>query len=135
MAKEFYCATCGVLVETKMKALPKVGKVINVIYPHTCRDDVVGELDELIANNQPKPTPEPAGANFPFIERLNREMGKLETPTFKSAREERDVSSTAPGGLSNLLLSKGKLQSDPRETEASNSNEPEPYDGGVEMGD
>lgn len=133
MAKEIYCAICGVRVEVKLKALPKLGRVVGIVVPHVCSDDVTtDDLERLIAETKGQPIVE-KDANFPFIDKLNREMGKLEQPTFKDRREERDVSSTAPGGLSSLLAAKGKLQTDPRETGASGSEEPD--DGGFEMGD
>lgn len=132
MAKDIYCAVCGVRVEVQQKALPKLGRVIGIVVPHICPEGIQADWNEFITRERPSTAP-PKGGNFPFVEKLNREMGKLEQPSFSDQREDRPVSSTAPGGISNLLMSKGKLQTDPREVGASGSEEPD--DGGFEMGD
>ena len=38
MPKHIYCAQCGIEVLRFMKALPKQGKVIEVVEPHNCKE-------------------------------------------------------------------------------------------------
>lgn len=84
MSKQFFCAECGARLEIMQKAIPRQGKVINLVKPHFCEDtnetfefdDSVQKSNEAFIHKE-SPDAEKTKLNdlfdsFNFVQKLNK---------------------------------------------------------------
>jgi hypothetical protein len=120
--KFVYCSNCGTRLEISRKAMPKYGRIIDIIPPHVCPDEPV-ELDFTL---NPIPTT-PEVPDGKFVQKLN----KLEPPvdlerSLKDRRPNDQVKQTsiAPSSLREMISN--KIQAgETSEPETSEDQEPE----------
>ena len=98
--KVVYCSKCGTRLAITRKALPKYGKIINIINPHECPDEPV-ELN-LTPIDIPIPSATGEGENT-FVHNLNK-LQSLSTDTDnlmdrRKAENIKGESSSAPRTL------------------------------------
>lgn len=98
--KYVYCSRCGTCLEITRKALPKYGKIINIISPHECPDEPV----ELNLTPVDVPIPSATGeGNDKFVQNLNGLQPQPSTIELGDRRDIADIkketSSTAPRTL------------------------------------
>ena len=112
MAKIYYCSNCGMRLEVYRKAMPKYGRILELVTPHECTEEPV-EFD-LTPLDSPMPVPE-EGDNK-FVKKLN----DLSPPPslvpnpddgLKDRRPPDQVKSSAPESL--LSRMKGMLPTTP----------------------
>ena len=111
MPKQFYCAQCGIKLETTLKAIPQQGIVITVVKPHSCEEtkeedrfavEPPDPIKEVHKQMEGKTRLETAFNSFNFVSKLNKAVevepmiggpGDLRP---KSSRREELATSTAP---------------------------------------
>ena len=107
MSKELRCAKCGEVLYPNPKAIPQLGKVIEVLAPHKCGKLVDFTVPESKEARQHSIT---LGDELPFGKKLT-EIRKgykeafpdaLETGDRRGGREELQTS-TAPQGLLDVI--------------------------------
>lgn len=103
MSKLTYCSNCGFRLTIHKKALPKYGRIVDLIEPHECSEEP-HEFDLAPTN---VPTYQPEEKNNKFVKKLNG----LSPPSseftnfpaidinFKDRRPADQVKSTAPESL------------------------------------
>ena len=106
--KFVYCANCGKKLSIMRKAMPKLGRIIDVVEFHECSDEPV-EIDFTI-EDVPVFT-EQVDKNK-FVQKLNELkpqsiFGELDTGELMDRRSKEDIKSTAPNSLLNNLHSIG----------------------------
>jgi hypothetical protein len=110
MAREIRCANCGAILYTSLKAIPQLGKVIEILAPHECGEPVEFTVPET--SNVARQSAIARAEELPFGKKLT-EIRKgykeafpdaLDTGDRRGAREELNVS-TAPKGLLDMLKS------------------------------
>lgn len=110
MAREIRCAKCGVILYTSLKAIPQLGKVIEILAPHKC-----GKLVDFTVPETSKDARQLAIAKaeeLPFGQKLTQIRkdykesfsDAIDTGDKREGREEL-VTSTAPRGLMDMLKS------------------------------
>ena len=98
MAKQYFCANCGMRLNVYRKALPKYGRILDLVDPHECTDEPM-ELD-LTPIDIPLPMSDEKDNKF--VKKLN----KLSPPPsfvpdrdLKDRRPSDQVKSSAPESL------------------------------------
>ena len=98
MSKLIYCANCGLRLQRFRKALPKYGRIVDLIEPHVCTE----EPHEFDITPMDVPTYTPSGENNKFVKKLN----ELSPPTtfqlnntLKDRRPTEQVKSSAPESI------------------------------------
>jgi len=119
MSKLTFCSNCGLRLNIYRKALPKYGRIVDLIEPHECTEESV-EFD-LTPTDVPKFKPSEKGNKF--VKKLN----ELSPPNFpnpnldlRDRRPSDQVKSTAPESI--LANIKGMSNTTPANDI---SNEPE----------
>lgn len=105
--KVVYCANCGTRLNVQRKAMPKFGRIIDIVEYHECLDEPV-ELD-LTPIDIPTFT-EKEGKNK-FVQNLN-ELNPPTPPVFdlRDRRKDENIKSTAPDSiLRNLKMSPNSI--------------------------
>lgn len=99
-----YCANCGTRLTITRKALPKYGRIIDLIEPHECLDEPV-EFD-LTPVEVPAFTVIPEKGKNKFVQKLNELQPQLSIPGIEGTGDKRkpehiksESSSTAPQTL------------------------------------
>ena len=118
--KYVFCANCGTRLNIKRKALPKLGRIVDIVEYHKCPDEPV-EFD-LTPIDIPKFNE--VEYKNKFVQNLNelqpQTIFKSESIKFGDRRKPEDVKSTvtssAPASLNNLIetLSPSNLTNDVR---------------------
>lgn len=105
MSKQFFCANCGTQLTLTRKALPKFGRIVDLIEYHECLEDPI-ELDLTPVDNPPI-VDEEKRAFADSLEDLQSKavVGQLGTDNFKDRRPSEQVKSTAPGDLLSQMQS------------------------------
>jgi len=98
--KVVYCANCGTKLSISRKALPKYGKIIDVVEYHTCPDEPI-PLD--LTPNEVPPFVEMKEKNK-FVQNLNdlksqSILGSIGTNALRDRREETPIKSSAPASI------------------------------------
>jgi hypothetical protein len=120
MAREFRCAVCGGLVKHADKAIPRVGRIVTLIYPHACSDEIdmdltispiQSEIDHVIEQERllRARAEKDEKSGFPYLEKLNKITSEVEASDpfqlkAKKRKQDKDISSTAPFGLREMAL-------------------------------
>ena len=111
MAKEFFCANCGTRLNLTRKALPKFGRIIDLIEWHECLEEPI-ELDLTPIDNPPIINKEKRSfTNNLEVLHSKVTVGTLGTDNFLDRRPSEHVKSTAPQDLLSQL--KNSLPSQP----------------------
>ena len=98
MSKIFYCSNCGLRLEVYRKAMPKYGRILELVTPHECSDEPV----EFDLSPIDMPTFMPKEKDNKFVKKLN-ELSP--PPSFVLDKELHDrrpteqVKSSAPKSL------------------------------------
>ena len=124
MSKLFYCSNCGLRLKVYRKALPKYGRILELVTPHECSEEPV-EFD-LTPLDMPLSVPE--DKDNKFVKKLNklspRDYSKpplsFDDPILRDRRPADQVKSSAPESLKNYM--KNMLPTTPANDI---SNEPE----------
>lgn len=105
MAKVVYCAQCGQKIPIIRKALPNIGRIIDIIKPHECTEEIQ-ELD-LTPMDVPRFEGEGEKEDEKFVQNLNdlRPPSMPNSPDFRDRRKEEDVKSSAPPSVLDSLQS------------------------------
>ena len=92
--KVVYCSNCGKELTIVRKAMPKFAKILDIVDPHVCTEEV--QMPELIPQSTPIPM---SPDDRKFVRKLN-ELNKpsISTEDFRDRREETSRSS-APRNL------------------------------------
>lgn len=98
--KVVYCANCGTKLAISRKALPKYGKIIDIVEYHVCPDEPI-PLD--LTPNEVPPFVEVKEKNK-FVQNLNdlksqSILGTIGTNSLRDRREEAPVKSLAPSAI------------------------------------
>jgi hypothetical protein len=110
MSREIRCANCGTILYPSLKAIPQLGKVIEILAPHECGEPVEFTVPET--SNVARQSAIAAAEGLPFGKKLT-EIRKdykeafsdaLDTGDRRDKREELNIS-TAPKGLLDMLKS------------------------------
>jgi hypothetical protein len=121
MTKSVSCAGCGKELRLILKAIPSEGRVINLVEPHTCDEEVPIKADPVPENDpvkkavkevQEKKAVDELFDSFPFVQKLNKDEEEAGT-VFDGPKDRRSedhvrkelVTSTAPVGVLNRLHS------------------------------
>jgi hypothetical protein len=101
MSKLVFCGNCGKRLTITRKALPKIGRIIDIVEYHECYDEPV-ELDL-----EPLDVPIPA-KHIEGKEKFVQKLNDLSSPpsndyNLKDRRPQDQVKSTAPPSLINQL--------------------------------
>ena len=121
MGKIFYCSNCGLRLSVYRKAMPKYGRILELVTPHECSEEPI----EFDMSPLDSPLPMPGEKDNKFVKKLN----ELSPPSLHPAsvnfdlRDRRpadQVKSSAPESL--LTHLKGMLPTSPAHDI---SNEPE----------
>ena len=110
MAREIRCANCGAILYPSLKAIPQLGKVIEILAPHECGEPVeftVPETSSIARQSAIARAEElPFGKKLTEVRKGYKEAfpDALDTGDRREKREELNVS-TAPKGLLDMLKS------------------------------
>jgi hypothetical protein len=110
MTREIRCANCGTILYPSLKAIPQLGKVIEILAPHECREPVEFTVPETSKTTRQlaitKAEELPFGQKLTKIRKDYQESfsDALDTGDKRQKREELQTS-TAPRGLVNMLKS------------------------------
>ncbi len=121
MSKIYYCSNCGLRLEVYRKAMPKYGRILELVTPHECTEEPV-EFD-LTPLDMPLPTPE--AKDNKFVKNLNElspPPSLIPDDGLRDRRSADQVKSTAPDSL--LIHMKNALPTTPVH-DISNESEPE----------
>lgn len=108
MAREIRCANCGAILYPSLKAIPQLGKVIEILAPHECGEPV--EFTVPKTSNVARQSAIARAEELPFGKKLT-EVRKgykeafpdaLDTGDRRGSREELQTS-TAPRGLLDVI--------------------------------
>ena len=98
MSKIFYCSNCGLRLEVYRKAMPKYGRILELVTPHECSDEPV----EFDLSPIDMPVFMPKEKDNKFVKKLN----ELSPPTtfqlnntLKDRRPTEQVKSSAPESI------------------------------------
>ncbi len=106
MPKNYHCAACGKSLTSFLKAIPKRGKVLKLIEPHTCNPDEVVEDYEFLPEEKEKKEDfikeSKPPLDFSFVKKLN--VAPDTNPLLKDKRDkkhqrEKIQTSIAPPGI------------------------------------
>lgn len=99
MAKPVYCDTCGMPLKVTPLALPKKGKVVKVVSPHPCDQEIT---EEHIANITDSEELQPGVDNFaaPEEDPLDKAFKNLMP---EPGDQRSDVKSTAPKAVQQMV--------------------------------
>ena len=103
MANFIYCSACGHKSLVHRKALPNYGKIIDVIEPHVCTE----EVQELDLKPMEVPTQTIKGENNKFVEKIN-ELNPKPKNIFEPTGDKRPkdfIKSSAPESIISSLRS------------------------------
>jgi len=108
-----YCSNCGLALNTARKAMPKYGRIIELIDPHVCSDKV--QEFNLTPNPVPVYVDQPKGK---FVEILNElqpstALGAISTMDLRDRRQSADVRSDIDSTAPITLLDQLKQQKEP----------------------
>lgn len=102
MSKLTYCANCGLRLNVYRKAIPKYGRIVDLIEPHECSEEPV----EFDITPTDIPVFQPSEKDNKFVKKLN----ELTPPVFpdkalnlQDRRPSDQVKSTAPESLLNFV--------------------------------
>jgi len=102
--KVVYCANCGLRLTIIRKALPKYGRIIDLVEPHECLDEPV-EFD-LTPVEVPAFTTVPEEGKNKFVQKLNKLQPQPSIPNIDGTEDKRkpehiksETSSSAPRTL------------------------------------
>lgn len=110
MAREIRCANCGAILYPSLKAIPQLGKVIEILAPHECGEPVDFTVPETSKEARhlaiTKAEELPFGKKLTEIRKGYKESfpDALDTGDRREKRDELNVS-TAPKGLLDMLKS------------------------------
>jgi hypothetical protein len=110
MAREIRCANCGAILYPTPKAIPQLGKVIEILAPHECGEPVEFTVPET--SSQARQLAIAKAEELPFGQKLTKVRkdyqesfsDALDTGDKRQKREELQTS-TAPRGLMDALKS------------------------------
>ena len=121
MPRQLFCANCGTELFITQKAISKLQKVISVLPPHTCSEELETELLDTIPKSESKPTTKKDGAksldkafdSLKFVSKLNELSPKPVSPLLsgepgdKRPKEDlrNDVISSTPAGIAKAVSS------------------------------
>lgn len=110
MAREIRCANCGIILYPTPKAIPQLGKVIEILAPHECGEPVDFTVPEISKEARQiaitKADELPFGQKLTQIRKDYKESfsDAIDTGDKRQKREEL-VTSTAPRGLMDMIKS------------------------------
>ena len=104
--KVVYCSNCGTRLNIMRKALPKLGKIIDIVEYHSCPDEPV-ELDLTPVDI---PSFVESEGNNKFVLQLNELqpqsiLGAIGADVLQDKRAPEHVKSTAPATLNGIIES------------------------------
>jgi len=110
MARELRCASCGAILYPIPKAIPQLGKVIEILAPHECGEPVDFTIPEV--SKEARNLAVAKAGELPFGKKLTEAQktykesfsDALDTGDKRQKREELQTS-TAPRGLLDALKS------------------------------
>lgn len=122
--KVVYCANCGTRLNITRKAMPKLGKIIDIVEYHICPDEPV-EFDLTPVD---LPTFTEDAENNKFIKSLNdlqppSILGSLRSDDLRDRRPTEQIKTTAPSSLNDLIKSLGPSTPENIPVEGSESDE------------
>lgn len=100
--KTVYCSHCGLQLHITRRALPKYGRIIDLVDHHICSEDPV-KIDWEVS---PVPAFAPSSGQDKFVQKLT-ELDPPKPLTFdsdlKDRRSPEHVKSTAPPSVTDML--------------------------------
>lgn len=114
--KEAYCANCGKRLAVMRKAMPKFGRIIDLVEWHECSE----EPQEIDLTPIGVPVFDQKGDKTKFVEKLDRMQGTIGTDMLRDRRKaeyvKEETTSTAPTSLINEVIGKKPVVGeDPRD--------------------
>lgn len=110
MPKTVYCENCGTRLNLTRKAMPKFGRIINLVKHHECSEEVQ-EFDLTPIDVPISRVLEDDEKRDKFVQKLNglskATVGAINTADLRDRRPSEQVKSTAPVTLVNQV---GNLQ-------------------------
>ena len=67
MSKQYFCANCGLRLDVYRRAMPKYGRILELVTPHECSEEPV----EFDLTPLDLPTPMPSEKENKFVKKLN----------------------------------------------------------------
>ena len=99
MSKIFYCANCGLRLDVFRRAMPKYGRILELVTPHECSEEPV-EFDLTPID---LPSPPPSEKENKFVKKLNElsPPSPFHNPSLdlRDRRPIEQVKSSAPESL------------------------------------
>jgi hypothetical protein len=102
--KQIHCARCGKELSHRNKGIPSLGKVITVVEPHKCSEEMEKSFLEAITAGIGSVVGQQL-ENEPFVQKINEatQRTKLSTPIEDQRKGRDEVSSTAPQSLRGMI--------------------------------
>ncbi len=101
MSKVVYCSSCGTPLEITRKALPKYGRIIDLVPPHECSEELHDV--ELV----PISVPLPKSEEGKFVQHLNeleppQNLGAVSTEQLRDRRSAEYIKNVSSAPISLL---------------------------------
>ena len=109
--KHLHCAKCGQELLFKRKAVPSIGRILDLVEPHECSKEIQmpkGAPIEIkpISEEKRNKIDELFGG-FEFVQKLNKLPKGRTTGDSRKKEDVKDLSSSAPQTLINMVKKNG----------------------------